>query len=114
MTDAAPDSPFDEGLQPERTLLAWRRTCLSLAIGGAIAVRLATPTIGPFVILAGIACVGAAVGGALAASKRYRRMHLSLVSTGAHTEGALAMALTASSAAALAVLGLIVVIAVAL
>lgn len=113
MTPSAPESPFDAGLQPERTLLAWRRTCLSLAVGGAIAVRLATPALGPLVILVAIGCVGAAIGGAFAANIRYRRMHRSLISSGLHAEGALPMALVACSAGLLAVLGLIILVATA-
>lgn len=50
--------PFDPGLQPERTALAWTRTACSLSVVGLLGLRLAGP-LGPAIMgLAAVACVG--------------------------------------------------------
>jgi len=81
------DVPFDGGLQTERTLLAWRRTCLALGVGSAVVVRLMAPQFGLAVVPVGLA--GAAVAGVayLSAGRRYRAAHRSLASTSTLTSG---------------------------
>lgn len=73
----------DAGLQPERTLLAWRRTSASVAVAGAVVAR-AVAHAAPGTAAAGGAApaVWCAVGGAVAAAltwllatRRYRRPH---------------------------------------
>lgn len=64
---------FDAGLQPERTLLAWRRTCLLLALGVAGAIRFGAIGDPLLAILLGVPAL-ALVGSAYAlTSVRYRR-----------------------------------------
>ena len=61
-------TPFDPGLQPERTALAWRRTALSLAVGSLAAGRVLEPVSRAAWLLA---AVGVALGfGMLAAARR--------------------------------------------
>ena len=85
---AAPvDEIFDPGLQPERTLLAWRRTALSLAVASAAVVRFVAPVVGPVVVvvgLLGLALCGAAYVGA---ATQYRRVTGELVTRGATGHG---------------------------
>ncbi|WP_431219901.1 DUF202 domain-containing protein [Leifsonia xyli] len=71
-------TPFDAGLQPERTALAWRRTSLALLAGSLIAARILPELFGPWSALVGIA--GAATAAALLAAThhRYRAHHEAL------------------------------------
>lgn len=71
----APDAPFDPGLQPERTLLAWRRTFLALGVAGAVAVRFAAEVSLFAAVPLGIVLIGAACAGYARVARRYRRVH---------------------------------------
>ena len=62
-------SPFDPGLQPERTALAWRRAALSLAIGSLAAGRVLEVVIDGAWLFA---AVGAALGLGLLLTARRR------------------------------------------
>ena len=52
---------FDEGLQPERTALAWRRTGLALTAGSLVAVRVLPLVLGPWALVPAGLGVAAAV-----------------------------------------------------
>lgn len=70
---------FESGLQPERTLLAWRRTCLVLALGVAVSIRfgaIADPLLALLIGLPALALVGAAYA---LTSIRYHRATRALV-----------------------------------
>lgn len=97
------DTPFDVGLQPERTLLAWRRTCLALAVVSATGARFAAPSLGAWVELLGLAGVLVAAGAYLAVAHRYRLAHTSLAQAQMLTLGGRSLAWMAAATAALAV-----------
>jgi len=99
------DRPFDPGLQPERTLLAWQRTVLALAVACAVAVRFTAPVIGVAAGIAGIAGVGLAIAAYIGVRYRYRRAHTALQqSETLDTVGAWPLAAVAGSTLMLGVL----------
>lgn len=63
---------FDAGLQPERTLLAWRRTCLLLALGVAVAIRFGAIEDPQAAILLGLPAIALVVTSYALTSLRYR------------------------------------------
>jgi uncharacterized membrane protein YidH (DUF202 family) len=98
------EAPFDAGLQPERTLLAWRRTALALALGCALVVRLTITGPWPVTGLMGIVGIGLSGTVYVGATKRYRRVHAALHSGTPHGV-ALPIAGLAGTALLVAVLG---------
>jgi uncharacterized membrane protein YidH (DUF202 family) len=70
---APPPALFDPGLQPERTELAWRRTCLALGVGSLIAMRVLPVAFGSALwVLGGVAGLVAAALLWVFARRRYR------------------------------------------
>lgn len=97
MTDAV----FDKGLQPERTLLAWRRTCLSFAVAGLILARYTLDRFGVIALLLGVAAAGLAVAAYAATAVGYRRVHESLHRDGRMRRGGVPFLLATLAALAI-------------
>jgi uncharacterized membrane protein YidH (DUF202 family) len=91
-------SDIDAGAQAERTLLSWRRTCLSFVVASAVALRLTVEMVGIVALLFGSAGVLLAGGAYAAVWLRYRRARRSLTEAGAPFAGGMALALAAGAA----------------
>ncbi|MBP2327923.1 putative membrane protein [Kibdelosporangium banguiense] len=75
-------TPFDPGLQPERTLLAWRRTCLALAVASSAVARFTVEAIGVAAVVLGLAGIGLSGWAYLASTARHGQVHRMLTRTG--------------------------------
>lgn len=80
--------PFDPGLQPERTLLAWRRTILTLAVGLAVSVRWSWPNWSMVATSGGLIAFGLLAAAYSLSSWRYRHVHRSLLAPASGLPGA--------------------------
>ena len=69
---------FDPGLQLERTLLSWRRTCLALALALAVAVRYSGIVEVRDAFVIGVPALAAVANAYSATALRYRAMYSSL------------------------------------
>jgi uncharacterized membrane protein YidH (DUF202 family) len=94
-------SVYDPGLQPERTLLAWRRTCLAFVLASAVAVRFTVEIAGPIAVVIGVLGALLALGAYVGVHRRYRAALRSLVTRDVLDTGALPM--LAATLAALAI-----------
>ncbi|GAA4724569.1 Uncharacterized membrane protein YidH, DUF202 family [Promicromonospora umidemergens] len=94
---------YDPGLQTERTLLAWRRTCLSFGVASLVAMRFTVETAGVLAVFAGVTGAGLAVAAYVAAAVGYRRANTALHSTGSLDHGAAPIALATAAALVLGI-----------
>lgn len=102
---------FDRGAQPERTLLAWGRTCLALAVVVAVLVKVLAEAVDPVAI--GLTVFGLALPLAtwLLAVARYRRVHRELTRPGSTLPaGGAAMAAATLAAVLCGCLALVLVL----
>ena len=92
--------PFDAGLQPERTALAWGRTALAVAVGSLAALRILPEVLGLWALVP--AALGAAVSlvALIVSQRRYRRIHTILTTSDSDRVALSGGALPAAMAAA--------------
>ena len=73
--------PFDAGLQPERTALAWRRTALAVATVSLIGLRIAPERLGSWALLPASTGLVVALVMAIGSDCRYRSNQVALTSS---------------------------------
>jgi uncharacterized membrane protein YidH (DUF202 family) len=110
VTDLPHDRPFDAGLQTERTLLAWRRTCLSLAGANAVAVKYLSDALGLWATLLGVAGITLSAVAWVICTVRYRRAHEGLVRDATLVVGGRLPTLVAGSVAVACAAGLVILV----
>lgn len=101
---------FDPGLQPERTLLAWRRTCLSFGLGSVVAMRYMSEELGIWAVLLGLAGLVLAVTAYAMTSIGYSHEHRTLRNTGALRRSGIPMLLASLAPLVLGALGTVYVV----
>lgn len=70
-----PDEVFDEGLQQERTALAWDRTGMSMMVAGVMLLKNPSSLLPLLPILVGAAVVISGAWLSLVSHLRYRKLH---------------------------------------
>lgn len=95
-----------DGLQAERTTLAWRRTSLTIAVVALGMVRLSVESMGWVGAVGSVACFGAAVASYVYSVRRYRHAVLALASPSDRRTPGRACLLLSTASGGLAVVGL--------
>jgi uncharacterized membrane protein YidH (DUF202 family) len=107
-------APRDPGLQPERTMLAWRRTALALVVIAAVATRYLAVELGPYAAMLGGAGILLATIALASAHHRFRKVvrgfHAADAREAPLPTAGRTLALTALAALAIGVGGLVLVL----
>ena len=69
---SSPEGPADDGLQRERTVLAWRRTGLALFVAAVVLGRLTAQTTGPVATVLSVAGAATALWAVFSTLRRRR------------------------------------------
>ena len=88
-------SHFDDGLQPERTLLAWKRTILLTAVASAAVARFTVNEFGWMALVVGVVGLLASSMSYFTVSHRYAKQNDSLLERNELETGGLPFALIA-------------------
>ena len=105
--------PADEGLQAERTALAWRRTALSVSVGSLASMRVLPDHLGR---LAYVVCVAGLVWSAdlaWTASRRYAQADAQVRAQGTCARSGASVCRTAVTAGGTALLALATIVVIA-
>lgn len=73
---------YDRGLQPERTVLAWRRTLLAIAVAAAAGARLGVVVLGGAALMVGAAVLLGVLFASISSQRRYRAVTETLLRDG--------------------------------
>ena len=103
------DKPFDPGLQPERSALAWQRTALAIAVGSLIFGRILATTLGLWALPPMVAGLGLSAALGLKSHQRYAHHHRTLTSGRGHLADARLHAALAAFVFSAGILCLVVV-----
>lgn len=110
---SSPQQPFDPGLQPERTALAWRRTALTALAGALLTMRILPTQLGAWATAAAALLAALAAVILTATHRRYRRQHQTLTDSSTDRPDPLpGGALPCAAAALAALLGILILIAI--
>lgn len=105
MNSPESEGVFDPGLQPERTLLAWRRTCLSFGVGSVVAMRYMSEELGIWAVLLGLVGLALAATAYAVTSIGYSHEDRTLRNTGALRRSGIPIVLASLTALLLGALG---------
>lgn len=103
-------SPYDPGLQLERTSLSWTRTALAIAVAGALAMRITVTHLGMVSVFLGLTGIALALTAACIAGSRYRRAAQALHDTEALPTDGSVLALSSASTVVIGVVAALFVV----